>query len=144
MAATSLSHTHHALSLHSRKKNAQLEKEALSLVFGISKFHKYLYGRDCVLQTDQLPLIGLLKEDRAIAAMTSAWTLTLSNYQYHLEYRPGTSICHADGLSRLPLPDTPGRVPVPEEVVLALTTMNDTPIIAEHIARWTETDPLVN
>ena len=122
------------------KKYAQLEKEALSLVFGISKFHKYLHGRDFVLQTDHLPLIGLLKEDRAISAMASAriqrWALTLSKYQYHLEYRPGTSICHADGLSRLPLTDTPGRVHVPEEVVLALTTMNDTPITAEHIARW--------
>ena len=43
---------------------------------------------------------------------------------------------------RLPLPDTPGRVPVPEEVILAHTTMNDTPITAEHIARWTPTDPI--
>ena len=130
------------------KKYAQLEKEALSLVFGISKFHKYLYGRDFVLQTDHLPLIVLLKEDRAFSAMASArihrWALTLSNYQYHLEHRPGASICHADGLSRLPLPDTPGRVPVPEEVVLALTTMNDTPITAEHIARWTATDPILS
>ena len=130
------------------KKYAPLEKEALSLVFVISKFHKYLYGRDFVLQTDHLPLIGLLKEDRAISAMASAhiqrWALTLSNYQYHLEYRPGTSICHADGLNRSPLPDTPGRVHVPEEVVLALTTMNDTPITAEHIARWTATDPILS
>ena len=54
------------------KKYAQLDKEALSLVFGISKFHKYLYGRDFVLQTDHFPLIGLLKEDRAIPAMVSA------------------------------------------------------------------------
>ena len=97
---------------------------------------------------DHLPLIGLVKEDRAISAMTSArihrWALTLCNYQYHLEYRPGTSICHGDRLSRLPLLDTPGRVHVPEEVVLALTTMNDTPITAEHIARWTATDPILS
>ena len=44
----------------------------------------------------------------------------------------------------MPLPDTPGRVAVPEEVVLALTTMNDTPITAEHIARWTATDPILS
>ena len=53
------------------KKYAQLEMEALSLVFGISKFHNYLYRRDFVLQTDHLPLIGLLKEDRPITAMAS-------------------------------------------------------------------------
>ena len=101
-----------------------------------------------MLQTDYLPLIELLKEDRVISAMASAriqrWTLTLSNYQYHLGYRPSTKICHVDGLSRLPLPDTHGRVSVPEEVVLALTTMNDKPITAEHIARWTATDPIIS
>ena len=105
----------------------------------MTRQHTYLYvayGRDFVLQTDHLPLIGLLGEGRAISAMANAriqiWALTLSNYKYHLEYRPGTSICHADGLSILPLPDTPGRVPVLEEVVLAFTTMNDTFITAEH------------
>ena len=137
MAATSLSHTHQVLST-AEKKYAQLEQEALSLVFVLSKFHKYLYGGDFVLQTNHLPLIGLLKEDRAISAMASAriqrWVLTISNYQYHLEYRPDMSICRVYGLSRLPLPDTPGRVPVPEEEVLALTTVNDTPTTAEHIS----------
>ena len=40
------------------KKYAQLEKEALSLVFGITKFHKSLYGREFVLQSDHKPLIA--------------------------------------------------------------------------------------
>ena len=100
------------------KKYAQLEKEALSLVFGITKFHKYLYGREFVLQSDHKPLLGLLKQDLLISPMASAriqrWALTMNNYQYKLEYRPGTSISHADCLSRLPLPDTPHKVSVPQ------------------------------
>ena len=130
------------------KKYAQLEKEALALIFGIAKFHKYLYGREFLLQTDHMPLLGLLKEDRTISAMASPriqrWALTLSNYQYTLEYKPGPSIGHADALSRLPLPDVPTQVPVPEEIVLALSTMDETLITADKIANWTAKDPVLS
>ena len=130
------------------KKYAQLEKEALALIFGMSKFHKYLFGREFLLQTDHMPLLGLLKEDRPISAMASAriqrWALRLSNYQYTLEYKPGPSIGHADALSRLPLPDVPTQVPVPEEVVLALSTMDETLITADKIANWTAKDPVLS
>ena len=86
------SHKHIAFASQSlsdcEKKYAQLEKEALALIFGIAKFHKYLYGPEFLLQTDHMPLLGLLKEDRTILAMASAriqrWALTLSNYQYTL------------------------------------------------------------
>ena len=130
------------------KKYAQLEKEALALIFGIAQFHKYLYGREFLLQTDHMPLLGHLKEDRTISAMASAriqrWALTLSNYQYILEYKPGPSIGHADALSRLPLPDVATQVPVPEEIVLALSTMDETLITADKIANWTAKDPVLS
>lgn len=117
------------------------------MVYGVTKFHKYLYGREFLLQTDHRPLLGLLKEDKQIPPMASAriqrWALTLSNYRYILEHRPGVKMGHADGLSRLPLPEAPKEVPIPEEVILALNMLDESPITAVKIAQWSLKDPIL-
>ena len=50
------------------------------------------------------------------------WALSLAAYHYDISYKPGKANANADAdvLSRLPLPDHVGEVPVPEEVVLLL------------------------
>jgi len=54
---------------------AQLEKEAYSLVYGVRKFHQYLYGREFTLCTHQKPLTTILRPKKGIdigCSMTSA------------------------------------------------------------------------
>ena len=48
------------------KKYLQLDREALALVYGVTKFHQYLYGRDFTLVTDHKPLTYLFSSNRAV------------------------------------------------------------------------------
>ena len=45
-----------------QKKNAQIEKELLAIVFGCDKFHDYIYGRTVTVETDHKPLENIFKK----------------------------------------------------------------------------------
>ena len=71
---------------------AQVEMEALSLIFGVKRFHTYLYGRLFTLITDHQPLTAILGPRKGIPPLAAArlqrWPWTLSAYQYSIEFRP--------------------------------------------------------
>ena len=81
------------------------DKEGFTVIFGVKKFHIYLYGRAFQINTDHKPLLGLFHEKRAIPTMASPrvqhWALTLAAYDYHVVYKPGMANANADELSRL-------------------------------------------
>ena len=93
--------------LAAERNYAQLEKEALSLVYGTKIFHQYLYGRTFELVMDHKPLTTLLDPKHGIPVMAAArlqrWALWLLAYSYTITFRHTHEHANADGLSRLPL-----------------------------------------
>ena len=130
------------------KKYAQLEKEALAIIFAVKKFHDYLYGRHFTLYSDHKPLQYLLNESKQIPVLASSriqhWALTLSAYTYSICYKPGNKLAHADALSRLPLPDHPKVVPMPHDVTLLLHHLSESIVHASSIKDWTDKDPILS
>ena len=76
-------------SLTSSERNyPQIEREALGIVHGVKRFHKYLYGREFTLITDNQPLSRIFAENKEIptraALLLQRWGLILSAYRYKI------------------------------------------------------------
>ncbi|KAL1448704.1 hypothetical protein MTO96_028190 [Rhipicephalus appendiculatus] len=101
---------------------SQLDKEGLTLMFGVERFHQYLRGRKFEAVMDHKPLLGLLGPDKAVPVQASPqvvrWALKLAAYSYQWVYRPGKDLGRADALSRLPLPEVPAAVPETAETFM--------------------------
>ena len=91
--------------LPTEKHYSQIEKEALGIIFALTKFHRYLHGRFFTLQTDHKPLITIFESKKGLPIYTAnrllRWGTILLNYNFKIEYLLSKQISHADGLSRL-------------------------------------------
>ena len=85
---------------------ACIERELLSIVFGMQRFHTYLYGREFNVITDHRPLVMIANKPIASAPpRLQRMLIQLHGYNFTMTYRPGSQNQLADGLSRLPSPD---------------------------------------
>ncbi|CAG2198015.1 unnamed protein product [Mytilus edulis] len=69
---------------------AQIEKELLSVVFGLQKFHQYTYGRNVYVTSDHKPLESILKKPLHYAPKRlQRMMLQLQKYNIELVCKPG-------------------------------------------------------
>ncbi|XP_044764458.1 uncharacterized protein K02A2.6-like [Coccinella septempunctata] len=90
------------------KNYSQIEREGLAIIFGVIKFHQYLYAKRFTLVTDNKPLMAIFGNKKSIPQFSAnrlrRWAVILSNYDYEIEYVKSTEN-NADALSRM-LPET--------------------------------------
>ena len=80
-------------------KYSLLDKVALAILFGVSKFHHYLYGRHFIVYSDHRRLMHIFNQSKAVPIIASArlhrWALTLSGYHYSIKYWKGSHMCNS-------------------------------------------------
>ena len=132
----------------SEKNYAQLEKEALSLIFGLKGFHQYLYGWKFTLITDHKPLLTILGPKKEIPPLAAArlqrWAVLLSIFNYDIKFKSTHDHGNVDGLSRLPLPKVIQEGEAHEVSLFNIAQINFLPVTATQMSKATQTDPCLS
>ncbi|XP_049874494.1 uncharacterized protein K02A2.6-like [Pectinophora gossypiella] len=91
------------------KRYSQIQKEATAIIFGVRRFHQYLFGRSepFILRTDHKPLVSIFGPHRGVPEVSAnrlqRYALFLGGYNYTIEYIRSQDNS-ADFLSRASLP----------------------------------------
>lgn len=132
---------------------SQIELEALAIVWSVTKFHKYIFGRRFLLYTDHRPLLALFGSNKGIpmhvANRIQRWAIILMAYDFEMQYIRTEDFGHADILSRL-IADH--RTGADDELVIAevqicqlFVNLVDSalPVSFKHIVAATEDDQIL-
>ena len=125
---------------------AQIEKELLSILFGLERFDTYTFGRQVRIQTDHEPLEALHKKPlHSVPKRLQRMFLRMQSYDVTVVYRKGKHMFLADTLSRAYVADEgsdaclDGEVPhLDDEDATEYLPMTQTSI--EMLQQGTQTD----
>ena len=82
---------------------ANLQRECISIYFGMEKFHTYLYGRHVIIENNHKPLEMIQHKPICVAPPRLQWMLLyMQKYDYTIWYWPGKDMVLVDHLSCFP------------------------------------------
>lgn len=122
-----------------------VELEALSLVFAVKTFHKYIYGREVTVFTDHSSLKELFgttkyQSSAVAAARIARWGILLSMYSLKICHKKGIRNGNADFLSRFPQKN---KTNVPGNEISFVDIVGKVPLCEQHIRDESEKDELI-
>ena len=134
----------------SEQNYAQIEKELLAIVFGLTRFRQYVYGRAVIIDSDHKPLQALYSKPLALVPKRlQRMFLYLQDFDYQIRYRRGVDMHLADTLSRAPIGASTQRSKEELELAECLLLVEENSVIREsaipefsfeEVVRETETD----
>ena len=94
-----------------QSRYSNIEREVLAVVYGIQRYHTYLYARPFIIFSDQKPLETICaKPIHAAPPRLQRMLLQIQGYNFKVKYRPGDTMVLADTLSRLPNPENNAEI----------------------------------
>jgi len=83
------------------KNYSVFKKETRAMLFGLEKFHDYLWGHSFVIESDHAPLQDLQSKSVPLPRSIAHWLHEILQYDFKIRFIPGSSNFLADALSRV-------------------------------------------
>jgi len=129
---------------NTQRKYTQIDKEAFAIIFGIKKFHNFLYGKRFTLLTDNKPITQILNPGKGLLAYSAMrmqhYAVFLQGFDFVIKYRKIENHGNADGLLRLPIKEN-FIANYDALDVYTIDTLNMLPAKASEIQLETSKDP---
>ncbi|CAA9999561.1 unnamed protein product, partial [Nesidiocoris tenuis] len=128
------------------KNYSQIDKEALSIKWGVFKFFHYLYNQRFTLITDHRPLVQIFGSKNKLPLLSATrmlhYALQLQIFNFDVKYRKSELHGNADALSRFPTTSEElQHMPQDEATILQLRQWETLPVTPQQVARATAHDP---
>ena len=121
-----------------QSRYSNIEREMLAVVYGIQRYHTYLYARPFIIFSDQKPLETICaKPIHASPPRLQRMLLQIQGYNFKVKYRPGDTRVLADTLSRLPNPKNNAEIELDLRVDGIDHKGKGSFYIAQYPVRWT-------